>query len=85
MLQHLVISEKDFVVWNRFGEVPSSHHYMYMRSTFRPDWLMGLSSGMHLRRAIEVATDGNEEPLSLLSTLEKDVFFEQNDSLYTVA
>ena len=79
ILRHLDISEKDFLVWNRFDEVPS----------FRSDicghlWLEYVSRGVHLRDAIEVATGGNKEPLSLLSTLEKNVFFKTDYFSYNV-
>ena len=77
MLRHLVISEKDFLVWNRFDEVRSFRSHI--------GWLEYLSRGLHLRDAIEVATGGHEEPLSLLSTLEKKVFLKRNDSPDTVA
>ena len=75
ILQHLDISEKDFLVWNRFGEVriPS---FRYDIRDF--NWLEKLLWGMHLREAIEDTTLENGEPLSLLSTLEKKVFFEPN-------
>ena len=80
MLQHLDISEKDFLVWNRFGQKPSSHHLLY-GYIIGTDWLEYLSRGMHLTEAIETATvAGIEEPLSLLTTLEKNVFFKRNDS-----
>ena len=74
MLQHLVISQKDFLVWNRFAEAPS----FYEPFLFVDDWLQSLLMGMHLREAIAAVTDGNEQPLSLLSTLEKNVFFKRN-------
>ena len=75
MLQHLVISEKDFLVWNVFAAVSP----YYMPFLFDDDyWLEGLLMGMHLRQAIAAVTGGNEEPLSLLSTLEKNVFFKRN-------
>ena len=76
MLRHLVISEKDFLVWNRFGEVPSSSYRLPF--TLGSDWLVCLLEGMHLTEAIaEVAGSrlGIVEPPSLLSTLEKNVFF----------
>ena len=81
MLRHLVISEKDFLVWNRFDEVPSFRSVIYGRY-----WLQGLSMGMHLMKAIEFAERevGNEKPLSLLSTLEKNVFFKTDYFSYTV-
>ena len=82
MLRHLVISEKDFLVWNRFGQELSLHHNLY-GFIFGTDWLEYLSRGIHLREAIVAAT-GIEDPLSLLSTLEKNVFFKRNDSPYTV-
>ena len=78
MLRHLVISEKDFLVWNCFGEIPSSSYRMsYTR--LRRDWLGCLLEGMHLREAIAAVTSsrlGIVEPSSLLSTLQKNVFFE---------
>ncbi|CAH3162593.1 unnamed protein product [Porites evermanni] len=74
MLRHLVISEKDFLVWNHFAAVPP----YYMSFLIGNDWLEGLSMGMHLREAIAAVTGGNEQPLSLLSTLEKNVFFKRN-------
>ena len=74
MLRHLVISEKDFLVWNLFASVPR----FYVPFLFGADWLGRLLMGMHLREAIAAVTGGNEQPLSLLSTLEKDVFFKQN-------
>ena len=74
MLQHLVISEKDFLVWNLFAEAPR----FYETFLFVDDWLERLLMGMHLREAIAAVTGGNEEPLSLLSTLEKNVFFKRN-------
>ena len=78
MLRHLVISEKDFLVWNCFGEIPSSSYRMsYTR--LRRDWLGCLLEGMHLREAIAAVASsrlGIVEPSSLLSTLEKNVFFE---------
>ena len=74
MLRHLVISEKDFLVWNLFAELPP----YYVSFLFCDDWLEGLLMGMHLRQAIAAVTGGNEEPLSLLSTLEKNVFFKRN-------
>ena len=78
MLRHLVISEKDFLVWNRFGEKPSSSYRMsYILGC---DWLECLLEGMHLREAIAAVASsrlGSVEPSSLLSTLEKNVFFEQ--------
>ncbi|KAM7444504.1 Caspase-7 [Porites harrisoni] len=85
MLRHLVISEKDFLVWNCFGEVPSSSY----RSSYilGCDWLECLLEGMHLREAIAAVADsrlGIVERSSLLSTLEKKVFFERKDSPYTV-
>ena len=80
MLRHLVISEKDFLVWNRFGEVPSSHHYVSLPFIFGDNWLEWLLSGVHLREAIATATVGIIEPSSLLNTLEKNVFFKRNDS-----
>ena len=83
MLRHLVISEKDFLVWNRCGQEPSSHHHLY-GSIFGTDWTDYLSSGMHLREAIATATVGIIEPSSLLSTLEKNVFFKRNNSSWTV-
>ena len=79
MLRHLVISEKDFLVWNRFGQEGSFHHHLY-GSIFGTDWLKYLSRGMHLTEAIATATVGIIEPSSLLSTLEKNVFFKRNDS-----
>ena len=79
MLRHLVISEKDFLVWNRFGQEPSFHQHLY-GFIFVTDWLEYLSSGMHLRGAIATATAGIIEPSSLLSTLEKNVFFKRSDS-----
>ena len=86
MLRHLVISEKDFLVWNRFGGEPS---LIYRRSDILGyGWLERLLIGMHLREAIEADASsrfiGIVEPLSLLSTLEKNVFFERNDPPYTV-
>lgn len=81
MLRHLVISEKDFLVWNHFGKVPSSRYYKSY--TLGCDWLECLFRGMDLREAIaSVASDGLgiAEPSSLLSTLEKKVFFEQKGS-----
>ena len=80
MLRHLVISEKDFLVWNLCAAVPRYS----MSYTFSVHWLECLSRGMHLREAIAVTTFENEEPLSLLSTLEKNVFFQRNVSPYTV-
>ena len=78
MLRHLVISEKDFLVWNCFGEIPSSSYRMsYTR--LRRDWLGCLLEGMHLREAIAAVASsrlGIVEPSSLLSTLQKNVFFE---------
>ena len=74
MLQHLVISEKDFLVWNLSAAVPR----FYVPFLVGDDWLEGLLMGMHLREAIAAVTGGNEEPLSLLSTLEKNVFFKRN-------
>ena len=74
MLQHLVISEKDFLVWNLSAAVPR----YYMSFLFVDDWLERLLMGMHLREAIAAVTGGNEQPLSLLSTLEKNVFFKRN-------
>ena len=76
MLRHLVISEKDFLVWNCFGEVPSSSYPLPF--TFASDWLECLLEGMHLREAIAAVAGsrlGIVEPPSLLSTLEKNVFF----------
>ena len=75
ILRHLVISEKDFLVWNRFGEVPPSPFFGHNVHMFGRDWLECLSSGMHLREAIAVATVGSVGPSSLLSTLERNVFF----------
>ena len=80
MLRHLVISEKDFLVWNLCAAVPRYS----MSYIFSVHWLECLSRGMHLREAIAVTTFENEEPLSLLSTLEKNVFFQRNVSPYTV-
>ena len=74
MLRHLVISEKDFLVWNLFAPVPRFH----VPFVFGADWLERLLMGMHLREAIADVTGGNEQPLSLLSTLEKNVFFKRN-------
>ena len=74
MLQHLVISEKDFLVWNLPAAVP--RHYMPFFVS--DDWLRCLFMGMHLRKAIAAVTGGNEQSLSLLSTLEKNVFFKRN-------
>ena len=74
MLQHLVISEKDFLVWNLFAEAPR----FYEPFLFVDDWLEHLLMGMHLREAIAAVTGGNDQPLSLLSTLEKNVFFKRN-------
>lgn len=74
MLRHLVISEKDFLVWNLFAALPPYD----MSFLFGDDWLGGLLRGMHLREAIATVTGGNEQPLSLLSTLEKNVFFKRN-------
>ena len=76
MLRHLVISEKDFLVWNCFGEVPSSSYPLPF--TLGGDWLECLLEGMHLREAIAAVAGsrlGIVEPPSLLSTLEKNVFF----------
>ena len=81
MLQHLVISEKDFLVWNRFGELPSSRYYKSY--TLGCDWPECLFRGMDLRKAIASVASYRlsiVEPSSLLSTLEKKVFFEQKDS-----
>lgn len=75
ILRHLVIFEKDFLVWNRFDEVP------WFPGSY---WVKYLLRGMHLREVIAAVTSLTEEPLLLLSTLEKDVFFERNDSPYTV-
>ena len=75
MLRHLVISEKDFLVWNRLDEVPWWRYDTVGRYS-----LEYLLKGMHLREAIETATVGIEGPLSLLSTLEKNVFFKRKDS-----
>ena len=80
MLQHLVISEKDFLVWDIFAGEP----LYYMSYIFGGDWLECLSRGMHLRQVIAVTTLENEEPLSLLSTLEKNVRFGRKYSPYTV-
>ena len=80
MLRHLVISEKDFLIWNLCAAVPRYS----MSYIFSVHWLECLSIGMHLREAIAVTTFENEEPLSLLSTLEKNVFFQRNVSPYTV-
>ena len=77
MLQHLVISEKDFLVWNLFAEAPR----FYKRFLFVDDWVKYLLEGIHLREAIADVTGGNEQPLSLLSTLEKNVFFEPNTAV----
>ena len=77
MLRHLVISEKDFLVWNLFALVPRFH----MPFLIGDDWLRCLLMGMHLRKAIAAVTGGNEQPLSLLSTLEKNVFFEPNTAV----
>ena len=77
MLRHLVISEKDFLVWNLFAPVPRFH----MPFLIGYDWLRCLLMGMHLRKAIAAVTGGNEQPLSLLSTLEKNVFFEPNTAV----
>ena len=74
MLQHLVISEKDFLVWNLFAAVPP----YYTSFLFVDGWLQSLLMGMHLREAIAAVTGRNEQPLSLLSTLEKNVFFKRN-------
>ena len=74
MLQHLVISEKDFLVWNLSAAGPS----YYMPFLVGDYWLDCLSMGMHLREAIAAGTGGIEQPLSLLSTLEKNVFFKRN-------
>ena len=74
MLRHLVISEKDFLVWNVFASVSR----LYEPFFFSIDWLGRLLMGMHLREAIAAVTGGNEQPLSLLSTLEKNVFFKRN-------
>ena len=85
MLRHLVISEKDFLVWNCFGEVSStSYRSSYILGCV---WLECLLEGMHLREAIAAVAGsrlGIVEPSSLLSTLEKKVFFERNDSPYTL-
>ena len=81
MLQHLVIPEKDFLVWNRFHDVPSRFS---MSDIFDYNWLECLLSGMHLREAIADTSFVTVEPSSLLSTLEKNVFFKRNDSRYTV-
>ena len=80
MLQHLVISEKDFLVWDLFAVEPR----YYMSHIFGGDWLKFLSRGMHLRKVIAVTTFEIGEPLSLLSTLEKNVLFGRNYSRYTV-
>ena len=77
MLRHLVISEKDFLVWNLFDVIPR----YYKSFLFGDVWLEGLLMGMHLRKAIAASTGGNEQPLSLLSTLEKNVFFEPNTAV----
>ena len=74
MLRHLVISEKDFLVWNVVASVSRFNESF----SFGINWLSRLEMGMHLREAIAAVTGGNEQPLSLLSTLEKDVFFKQN-------
>ena len=74
MLRHLVISEKDFLVWNLFASVSRFH----VPLLFGDDWLGSLLMGMNLREAIAAVTGGNEQPLSLLSTLEKNVFFKRN-------
>ena len=74
MLRHLVISEKDFLVWNVVASVSRFHESFF----FGIDWLSRLEMGMHLREAIAAVTGGNEQPLSLLSTLEKNVFFKRN-------
>ena len=79
ILRHLDISEKDFLVWNRFDEVPS---FPFDIRGHR--WLECVSRGLHLRDAIEVATGGNKEPLSLLSTLERNVFFKTDYFSYNV-
>ena len=81
ILRHLVISEKDFLVWNRFDDVSSSEYHFLGH-----EWLTRLSNGMHLRDAIatDMSKSTNEEPLLLFSTLEKDVFFKPNYSHYTV-
>ena len=81
ILQHLDISEKDFLVWNRFGEVRIPSFRYDIRDCM---WLKGLLWGMHLRNAIEDTTLENEKPLSLLSTLEKKVLFKRNYSSYTM-
>ena len=81
MLQHLVIPEKDFLVWNRCHDVPSP---FYMSDILDYDWLECLLSGMHLREAIAVTSFGTVEPPSLISSLEKNVFFKRNYSPYTV-
>ena len=81
ILRHLVISEKDFLVWNRFDDVSSSEYHFLGH-----EWLTRLSKGMDLRDAIatDMSKSTNEEPLLLFSTLEKDVFFKPNYSHYTV-
>ena len=74
MLRHLVISEKDFLVWNVFASVSRFYESFFLGI----DWLGHLLMRMHLREAIAAVTGGNEQPLSLLSTLEKNVFFKRN-------
>ena len=77
-LRHLVIPEKDFLVWNRFDDVSSSRYDFFHGHV----WVECLSKGMHLRDAIatDMSKSTNEDPLLLFSTLEKNVFFKPNYS-----
>ena len=78
ILRHLVIPEKDFLVWDRFDDVSSSR-YDFLHGH---KWLNCLSKGMGLQDAIaaDMLESTNEDPL--FSTLEKNVCFQPNFSHY---
>ena len=78
ILRHLVIREKDFLVWNRFDDVSSSRYDFFHGHK----WLECLSRRMSLRDAIaaDMLESTNEDPL--FSTLEMNVFFDRNFSHY---
>ena len=74
LLRHLLISEKDFLVYNRFDEKAFERKRVHFTKS---GWLQNISRGLHLMDAIEVAKSEQRQPLSLVSTLTKNVYFKR--------
>ena len=71
MLGNLVICEEDFLVWNLFDDEPPSVSESWPELLFRP-----MSLGNVITRTSFTITR-EKGPISLVSTLTKDVFFKR--------